>query len=117
MTSELDLAAADRRRGTIALEPTACTSCMICVRECPVWCIELSAHEEGDTGTTARRGRMKYVLDSFVIDFSLCMECGICVDVCPTDALSWQPTGTPSGGARGLLAVDRADVQNGPDLG
>jgi len=31
------------------------------------------------------------VLDRFTIDFGLCMYCGICVDVCPFDALEWQP--------------------------
>jgi NADH-quinone oxidoreductase subunit I len=31
------------------------------------------------------------VLDRFAIDFSLCMYCGICIDVCPFDALFWSP--------------------------
>jgi NADH-quinone oxidoreductase subunit I len=31
------------------------------------------------------------VLDRFAIDFALCMYCGICVDVCPFDALFWSP--------------------------
>jgi NADH-quinone oxidoreductase subunit I len=29
------------------------------------------------------------VLDEFTIDFGVCMYCGICVDVCPFDALAW----------------------------
>ena len=30
-------------------------------------------------------------LDRFDIDFSLCMYCGICVEVCPFEALFWTP--------------------------
>jgi NADH-quinone oxidoreductase subunit I len=31
------------------------------------------------------------MLDRFAIDFSLCMYCGICIEVCPFDALFWTP--------------------------
>ena len=31
------------------------------------------------------------MLDRFDIDFSLCMYCGICIEVCPFDALFWAP--------------------------
>ena len=31
------------------------------------------------------------MLDRFAIDFSLCMYCGICIEVCPFDALFWSP--------------------------
>jgi NADH-quinone oxidoreductase subunit I len=37
------------------------------------------------------RQRVRNVLDRFAIDFSLCMYCGICVEVCPYDALFWSP--------------------------
>ena len=75
--------------GVIALEPGECTSCLICVRECPTWCISLESHpEQQDSG---RRTKTVNVLDDFRIDFGLCMNCGICIEVCPTDALSWQP--------------------------
>ena len=35
--------------------------------------------------------RQKNELDRFDIDFSLCMYCGICVEVCPFEALFWSP--------------------------
>jgi NADH-quinone oxidoreductase subunit I len=77
--------------GRIELTAANCTSCMVCVRECPTWCISLQAHQEvaGDPG--ARRPRTVNILDDFTIDWGLCMYCGICVDVCPFDALAWGP--------------------------
>lgn len=75
--------------GVIALIPAACTSCMLCVRECPSWCITLDSHTESIDEPGARRPRTVSVLDGFTIDYGLCMYCGICVDVCPFDALEW----------------------------
>jgi len=77
--------------GAIALVPSACTSCMICVRECPSWCIEIDSHTEQVSEPGVRRPRSVSVLDRFAIDFGLCMYCGICVEVCPFDALFWSP--------------------------
>ncbi len=78
-------------RGVIALIPSACTSCMLCVRECPTWCITLDSHTEQVTEEGARRPKSVSVLDAFSIDYGLCMYCGICVDVCPFEALEWHP--------------------------
>ena len=80
--------------GSIALLPQACTACDICVAECPTWCISLSAHTE-EQAPAAPRGRTRKVkvLDAFAIDFGLCMFCGVCVEVCPFDALAWVPSG------------------------
>ena len=71
---------------------------------------EPSVHERGVPGATAHqagarqaggqpaggpagrgRQRVRNVLDRFAIDFSLCMYCGICIEVCPYDALFWAP--------------------------
>lgn len=81
-----------RSRGIIALQEENCTSCMLCARECPDWCIYIEGHKETIPATTeGGRERQRNVLDRFAIDFSLCMFCGICVEVCPFDALFWSP--------------------------
>jgi NADH-quinone oxidoreductase subunit I len=65
---------------------------MLCARECPDWCIYIDSHKETIPATTpGGRDRQRNVLDRFAIDFSLCMYCGICVEVCPFDALFWSP--------------------------
>lgn len=79
-----------RSRGVIALLEENCTSCMLCARECPDWCIYIESHKE-TVEVPGGRPRQRNALDRFAIDFSLCMYCGICVDVCPYDALFWSP--------------------------
>jgi len=90
-----------RSRGVIALLEENCTVCMLCARECPDWCIYIESHKEPVPGPAGGgegalppghgRQRVRNVLDRFAIDFSLCMYCGICVEVCPYDALFWSP--------------------------
>ena len=36
-------------------------------------------------------GAVHHLMNSFDIDYALCMYCGICVEVCPFDALFWSP--------------------------
>ena len=76
---------------------------MLCVRECPAWCIHLDSHTVDVTEEGARRPRKVNVLDSFEIDYSLCMYCGVCIDVCPFDALAWDEH-------RALVTNNREDM-------
>src|SRR5688572_2350388 len=79
-----------RTRGVIALKEENCTVCMLCARECPYWCIYIDSHKETLPPKRAGgRPRKRNVLDRFAIDYALCMYCGICVEVCPYDALFW----------------------------
>jgi NADH-quinone oxidoreductase subunit I len=81
-----------RTRGVIALMEENCTVCMLCSRECPDWCIYIDSHKEMvPPAKEGGRARTRNVLDRFAIDFSLCMYCGICIEVCPFDALWWSP--------------------------
>ncbi|GAA1154581.1 NuoI/complex I 23 kDa subunit family protein [Ornithinicoccus hortensis] len=82
----------ERSHGVIALLESNCTSCMLCARECPDWCIYIDSHKETtEPGPEGGRARSHNVLDRFDIDYSLCMYCGICIEVCPFDALFWAP--------------------------
>jgi NADH-quinone oxidoreductase subunit I len=81
-----------RARGVIALDVEACTVCMLCARNCPDWCIYIEGHkEEKPPDKPGGRVRVRATLDRFDIDYALCMYCGICVEVCPFDALFWSP--------------------------
>jgi NADH-quinone oxidoreductase subunit I len=80
-----------RTRGVIALIEENCTVCMLCSRECPDWCIYIDSHKETVAPKEGGRARTRNILDRFAIDFALCMYCGICVEVCPFDALLWSP--------------------------
>ena len=58
-------------RGVIALQEENCTSCMLCARECPSWCIYIDSHKETIPATTeGGRDRQQNVLDRFDIDWS-----------------------------------------------
>jgi len=95
-------------RASIGLHEDACTSCLICVRECPSQCMEIERHAE--QLTQGRRPKTVHVLDAFRIDYALCMYCGICIDVCPTDALSWSQVEGLAVSSRASLVSDREDL-------
>ncbi|MGI8575282.1 MAG: 4Fe-4S binding protein [Egibacteraceae bacterium] len=79
-----------RTRGVIALMDENCTVCMLCAKECPDWCIYIDSQKE-TVPLEGGRTRTRNILDRFAIDFALCMYCGICIEVCPFDALFWSP--------------------------
>jgi len=102
-----------RSRGVIALLEENCTVCMLCARECPDWCIVIESHTE-DLPPLGPRGRprSRNVLDRFDIDFSLCMYCGICVEVCPFDALFWSPEHSYAGDGPTALVHEREQLRD-----
>ena len=92
---------------SIALIEDRCTSCMICARECPTWCITLTSHLEQTVPAPGARPRTHNVLDTFTIDWALCMYCGVCIEQCPTDALEWSGSRVPSADRLVDLVHDR----------
>ena len=104
-------------RAELALDASACTSCMICVRECPTWCITVDAHQE-EREEGGRRPIKVNILDKFEVDYGLSMFCGSCVDACPHDALVWAPDaenvlkeGASGNGARQNLVYQIAGLE------
>lgn len=58
-----------------------CIVCMLCERNCPSNCITVVGEKpEGET---------KKALTAYRLDFTRCSLCGICVEVCPTQALDF----------------------------
>lgn len=88
---------------SIKLLHDACTSCDLCVKQCPDNCITLEAHNEQVTEEGARRPKTIAVLDDFRIDYATCMYCGICIEVCPFDALEWSEDPVPPTSTRSAL--------------
>ena len=65
---------------------------MLCARSCPDWCIYIEGHKQlAPPRRAGGKPRKVNHLDRFDIDYALCMYCGICVEVCPFDALFWSP--------------------------
>ena len=81
-----------RARGVIGLHQGNCTACMLCVRSCPDWCIYIEGHKQlAPPRRAGGKPRQVNHLDRFDIDYALCMYCGICVEVCPFEAIFWSP--------------------------
>ena len=101
-----------RSRGTIGLLEENCTVCMLCARECPDWCLHIEGHTElAPPARAGGRPRVRNVLDRFAIDFSLCMYCGICIEVCPFDALFWAPELVPDEPSHDDLVSEREQLR------
>ena len=81
-----------RARGVIALKEENCTVCMLCARRAPTGAsTSRVTRRQRPPRREGGRPRSVSVLDRFDIDYALCMYCGICVEVCPFDALFWSP--------------------------
>jgi NADH-quinone oxidoreductase subunit I len=65
-------------RGKHKLIQSACRACNLCVKACPVDCIEIDSERH-----------MKRVIElkKFTIDYNKCIFCGLCVDACPSSSL------------------------------
>lgn len=68
-----------RARGLIFNEIEKCTGCGDCKKVCPVNCIEVES-------TLNQKNNRPWV-SRFEIDFSLCIFCGMCVEVCEPKSL------------------------------
>lgn len=74
-------------RGHIELVPDPetgkpkCIVCLMCQKNCPSQCISVEGEKkEGEKGK---------VLTRFILDFTRCSLCGICVESCNKDAIAY----------------------------
>jgi len=77
-----------------------CIICFQCERVCPSRCIHIEA-----TGKAKER-----VLTRFDIEMDKCQYCGLCVEVCPTEAIVFVPHYEASTYNRNNLNYDLADL-------
>ena len=75
-----------------------CIDCKQCERVCPSFCIELDG--ERPEGMKRRRAT------EFKVDFALCSDCGLCLDVCPTDTLGYSRINDEAGYNRSDFMYD-----------
>lgn len=75
-----------------------CIDCKACERVCPSFCIEL----DGERPEGLRRKRAT----KFIVDFALCSDCGLCLDVCPTDTLGYSKVHDEAGYQRSDFLYD-----------
>ncbi|MFT5088308.1 MAG: NADH-quinone oxidoreductase chain I [Candidatus Latescibacterota bacterium] len=78
-----------------------CIACKACERVCPSFCIAL----DGGKLEGIKRQRVS----EFTVDFALCSECGLCLDVCPTDTLGYSRTYDEAGYSRKDFHYDLLD--------
>jgi NADH-quinone oxidoreductase subunit I len=62
-------------------EELRCNACGTCVRVCPPQCIWIARATDPETGKPLRRPA------EFHIDIGICMNCGLCAEFCPFDAI------------------------------
>ncbi len=66
-------------RGLIKVDMDACIVCDLCMKACPVDCIDIQwKREPGVQGKIATK---------FTVDYQKCIVCGLCTEPCPTLAI------------------------------
>ncbi|MBT5832778.1 MAG: 4Fe-4S binding protein [Candidatus Latescibacteria bacterium] len=78
-----------------------CIGCKACERVCPSFCIDV----DGERPEGMRRMRAT----EFKVDFALCSDCGLCLDVCPTDTLGYSKIHDETGYNRSDFVYDLLD--------
>ncbi|HAY22069.1 MAG TPA: NADH-quinone oxidoreductase subunit I [Desulfobacterales bacterium] len=75
-----------------------CTACENCMRTCPSKVITV-------TGVKVAGSKKKRAV-TYQLDYSLCSLCGLCVEVCPTNALKFSDEYRLAGYSRKDMVID-----------
>ena len=82
-----------------------CTGCATCAKSCPHGIIQIK---------TSKNGENKYLVDKIAFDIGRCMFCGLCVEVCPYNALYMGRSYEQARYSRRLLWADK-EILMSPD--
>jgi len=80
-----------------------CTGCATCAKSCPHGIIHIE---------TSKNGGNKYIVDKIEFDIGRCMFCGLCVEVCPYNALYMGRAYEQGTYSRRLLWADRETLMD-----
>ena len=69
-------------RGMVDLVPPDCVVCYQCIKICPVAALDL-AHKQ----TVTPDNKKKLEITKFTFNGELCCFCGLCEEICPTEAI------------------------------
>jgi len=69
----------DSYRGVLEVDTGICTGCQVCMKTCPIGCIEIEVQKNAETNERS--------LARFDINIARCMFCGLCSEPCPTGAI------------------------------
>jgi len=82
----------DRFRGFLRVNPEICIACDLCMKACPIDCIRIESTKIDKTTIQGKDGKavnkVKHPV-RFDIHLGKCMYCGLCVEPCPTGAISF----------------------------
>ncbi|MEQ1876644.1 MAG: 4Fe-4S binding protein [Bdellovibrionia bacterium] len=90
-----------------------CTGCLSCEKTCPVHAIHIEGYEYSPQmrrPQTSGGVPFEREIEGFKVDYSRCIFCGICVDVCPTKSLTYTRTFARPETQEKSLAVDLVHV-------
>ncbi|MDZ4677573.1 MAG: 4Fe-4S binding protein [Oligoflexia bacterium] len=72
-----------------------CIGCLKCEAVCPVQCIDITSENfptQEKVPRTSKGVLFEKRVTSYVIDFNQCVNCGLCVGICPTGSLTNERT-------------------------
>jgi len=79
-----------------------CTGCCTCAKSCPQGVIEIV--------TSTNIENNKYVVEKYQVDTGYCIQCGLCVESCPYEALFFSTNYECAKYRRGDLVQNKEDM-------
>lgn len=99
-------------RSSFAMELNLCTGCMDCENVCPTQAIGLSFYANSDETFSEKQS---LDIQQLVVDYSKCVYCGLCVDICEPKALTYKRETAPVSINRNSLKVKLIKLKSLPD--